>query len=421
MSGAWLRAAAAVVGLGLAAPAAAQEPTGTPAGPLSVGGSFWSRYEHRTGYESLGASRGRFVEGDFAVFRARLDLRTRLLELDGGWRAQAVFSPQADGFWGQQPTTVSTANLGIYRGYLSLSRDGLSLDVGRFDMNYGDALVIGDLRWHQTGRSYDGARTRVSGDGWWVDGFFTQLDDGLRNALGETRGNPAFLDGDVFFTGIYASLGGLIGEATTVEPYLLGQIWPKRSSDGARPAIQGTAGLRALQRFGPVDLRLEGGAQFGRRRVELDNPDVLAFAADAEAGLTVARGLRLSLEAAYASGDDPGSGTVEGWDQLYPTGHKWLGLMDIIGPRTNVASGVFHARFGSGPFGLKLDVHSFLRPETADDQDAFAGVESDLQARYRFGDPVLLRAMYALFVPGSAFAGDPDPAHYAELQLSLQY
>jgi hypothetical protein len=415
--------------------AALVAPSALAAAPprLEVGANFWGRYEARENYDRLGVSRGRFLEGDWLVYRARLDLHTTPLAIgDSGLTAAVFLSPQADGFWGNQSGTVATPNLGIYRGFLRLDHGAVTADFGRFDLNYGDALVIGDLRWHQTGRSFDGARARLAADDAWVDLFLTQVDEGLRFGFDEEkaafapRSNAQPLEGDVYFAGVYGSLGGLLGPSTTLEPYALSRVWLANGAE-LRPAVEGTFGVRARQRFGIVDVRLETGLQLGRRRAQGGaNPEVFAWQADGEVGVTPTPGLRFAFEALYATGDDPETETLEAYDELVPTTHKWLGLMDIIGVRTNIASGVVHASWRSGPVGLKLDTHGFFRPRTADGQSGFAGVEADLNVFYHFGEELVARAMYAVFVPGSDhFFPDPTRpaadavAHYGELQLTF--
>lgn len=402
--------------------------------PLKVGASIFTRFEMREGYDRLGVSRGRFTEGELVVYRTRLRLDTAMIDVGGGQRVMVRFAPQVDGFWGNQPSTVSNPNLGVNEAFLRLDNDLFTLDVGHFMMNYGDALVIGNLDWHQTARSFDGGRVRVSPEDaeYWVDVFFTQLSDGW--------GGPDLdpLAGDAYFTGIYADVGPLIGAQTALEPYLLGQLWlsqevptdPTDPSAGTTTnpgAVQGTFGVRAKQSYGVVDLRLEAGVQFGKRRVGATAPEVFAFQVDGEVGVTPLKGLRLALEGLYASGDDPTTNQVEGWDQLYPTAHKFLGLMDVIGGRSNVASGVLHVAYaGLSPVVVKLDTHVFARPRTADGVSAYAGTELDMNVIYRLGEGLKLRAMYAVFVPGSDHyfvdgAAADEPAHYVECQFGYAF
>ena len=408
--------------------------TSVPGWPLKVGASMWARYEVRENYDRLGVSRGRFREGDFAVYRARLSLKTSPIDLGGGQKVTLQFSPQADGFWGDQPSTVSNPNLGVYEAFVRLENDWVRLDVGHFSLNYGDALVIGDLRWHQTARSFDGGRARIFLDDGptWIDLFVTQLDEGLFGP------DPDFLAGDSFFIGAYASLGSLVSDSMTLEPYVLAQIWTQQDQ-AENPAtgeaidrgaaVQTTIGLRALQPIGIVDVRVEAGIQLGRRRVNFsENPEVLAFQVDGEIGIKPAKGFRISLEGLYASGDDPATAdTLEGYDELFPTTHKFLGLADVIGIRTNIASGVLHLKYAGVPdWVFKLDQHIFARPRTTDGQRGYAGTETDINVIYKIAKGMTGRVMYCAFVPGSRhFLVDgsavDDLLHYVEVQYGYAF
>jgi len=428
-------------------PAAAPEPqaeadSSIPGWPLKVGASVFTRFEMRQGYDKLGRSGGRFTEGEFIVYRARLRLDTAAIDIGRGQSVTLRFAPQVDGFWGNQPSTVSNPNLGVNEAYLRLSNDLFKLDVGHFMMNYGDALVIGNLGWHQTARSFDGARVRFApkGSKYWVDVFATRLGEGI----GGPDASP--FAGDVVFTGIYADFGKLLTDKTVLEPYLLGQIWGSQDNVAVDPAdptmgtttqqgaAQGTFGVRAKQSYGMFDVRLELGLQFGKRRAGFNNVSVFAYQIDGEVGVKPIKGLRLGLEGLIASGDDPNSTKNEAWSQLYPTAHKFLGLMDIMGGRSNVASGVFHLAYsGIERFVFKADAHVFVRPQTVAGQKSYAGTELDLNAIYILGKGLKLRVMYAVFVPGSSHFGPIDPtaaslvapadnvAHYVETQFGYDF
>ncbi|MEM6559557.1 MAG: alginate export family protein [Myxococcota bacterium] len=392
--------------------------------PLELGAHLFGRYENRQGYDRLAVSRGRFLEGDSTVYRARLVLTSAPIDLGTGLSTRFRFAPQAAGFFGNLTNTTETADLGLYEGWLRLEGTSWLVDAGRLRLNYGDALVIGDLDWNQVGRSFDGLRSRLDlNSAGWIDLIVTQVRDGIGGP-----GDDSFA-GDIFFGGVYASLGTLIDEDLQLEPYVLSQLWgEERVNDSTAPAAaQLTAGVRAVRDFGPVDVRLEPGIQFGQRRVENATPDVVAYQVDLEAGVRLADGLRVSLEGIFASGDDPTTSDVEGWDELFPTTHKWLGLMDVIGIRTNVASGVAHASFVSGRFKALLDAHLFWRPETATTQRSYAGAEFNMQAIYILGHGMTIRGLYGAFVPGNDHffnVGEgrfnADVAHYLEAQYTFR-
>lgn len=394
-----------------------------PGTPLDVGTYIFGRFENRDGYDRLGVSRGRFSEGNFTVYRARLILTSQSIDLGNGLYTSFRFSPQAAGFLGNLPSTVSTAPFGVYEGWLRVGGDAWYVEAGRLRLNYGDSLFIGDLDWNQVGRSFDGFRGRFEvGEEGWVDAVFTQLADGINGP-----DDDAFA-GDVFLAGFYGHLGSLLDGALTLEPYVFSQLWGQQrlAADTTTPrASQITAGVRVKRAFGPIDLRLEPGVQFGQRPVGTSSADVVAYQADAEIGFRVSEGLRVAIEGAYASGDDPDTRELEGWDDPFSTAHKFLGLMDVIGLRTNIASGVLHAQFQSGSFKALVDAHAFWRPETVPGQESYAGSEIDVQAIVALGRGMSIRGLYAAFIPGSdhffvTTGFNDDVAHYVEAQYTFK-
>ena len=140
------------------------------------------------------------------------------------------------------------------------------------------------------------------------------------------------------------------------------------------------------------------------------------------------------VEGLIASGDDPTTTDKnEGWNELYPTAHKFLGLADVFHQggqkRTNVASGVLHLTLKpTAEVSIQLDGHLFTRLKgmTAAGKDGgFAGAEVDTGIGYALGKGLSLKALYALFVPGkdfypqgpTAMTADEKLAHYLELEL----
>jgi hypothetical protein len=155
-----------------------------------------------------------------------------------------------------------------------------------------------------------------------------------------------------------------------------------------------------------------------------------AYQADAEIGISPAEGFRVGLEGLYASGNDLATEKDEGWNQLYPTAHKFLGFADIAGGRSNVASAVLHLKAAFEPLTIGVDAHYFSRPEAGpDDQDGAVGSEIDTNVLYAFGGGASLRGMYAIFLPNEDFwepkSTSPDvagdPLHYFELQFGYDF
>ena len=438
----------------IAPPAPAAPPPSPPVGLVPTG-SFFGRYEVRANYDEIGVSRpARFLEGDAFFYRARLGLATTPIPISESANVMLQFTPQTAGVMGTLPNTITDATIGLHEGYLRAATSSVRFDIGRFEMNYGDSLVIGSLDWNETGRSFDGMRARVAPSGptgYYVDFFGTMVREG--------RELTPFAGGDQYFMGVYAGLGPAITTGLDLDLYMLPQIYtkanaidlapldPMNAPTEREPAAEVTFGVRAKQKVDMIDYRAEAGLQVGKRPrgfpltamgmavpppAELDNADVMAYQIDAEVGVTPVDMLRLGLEGMLASGDDPTTADKnEGWNELYPTAHKFLGLADIFHQggqkRTNVGSAVLHVTLKpTTELTLQLDGHIFTRmqPMAPMAKDGgFAGAEVDTGIGYALGKGLNLKALYAVFVPNEDFypqgnvAADEKLAHYLELEL----
>jgi hypothetical protein len=401
-------------------------PAGYAGPPLVLTGSFFHRFEYRDGYRDLGVAGGRTPEGDYTVFRARLGLGVGPMDIGGGHAVFLQFTPQASGYVGTMPDTVAELNLGLHEAYVGLQGRLYRLQVGLIEMDYGEALIIGNLDWHQTARRFQGARVRLaeSKDGWYVDLFATQLVEGT--PFFETP----FGAGDRYFVGVYSNVGPALTKGLTLDLYALSQLWPgadevEDPNDpgtfvGRDRAAELTLGSRVKYRTGAVDYRAEAGVQTGSRIVAGgQSAQALAYHWDAEVGYNLLSDkLRLSVEGLYASGNDATTARQNGWNQLFPTAHKFLGLMDIIGPRTNIGSAVAHVQVRPMKgLVVSADGHLFFRPERADDTDAYAGAEANLNVLYVIGGGLKARGLYGVFVPAAGHYPIDRVAHYVELEL----
>lgn len=398
--------------------------------PLTVTGSFWTRYEVRENYErhpSLVHPR-LHREGDRFVYRARLGLQTNPVDLGGGQSIVVKVSPQAYGVHstGPAPETIADGyDLGVYEGFVRLQGRSLDIDVGRFRMNYGDSLVIGDLDWHEAGRAFQGGRMRFKGrSGYYTDVFATLINEGADLTGG-------VFEGDRYFYGVYTGVGPLLGDLD-LDVYLLSQTWGSIAGDpdGAVASDQEgasffTFGARVAQQIDLFDYRAEAGVQLGTTPVPGGNArDKLAYQADASVGITPIKKLRIGVGGLIASGDDdPTDDTDTAWDPLFPTGHKFLGLSDVFGERTNAVSGNLDVRYQPlRSLILALQGHALARLESDNASgDTYAGTEIDTHVIHPMGHGALLRAMYAVFIPSESYWAQPDPIHYLEAQFGFDF
>ncbi len=446
------------------------QPLPAPSGWLPViTGSYFTRYELRSGYDDLGVAtptyRQRFIDGDAFYYRLRFGIGTGMLDVGRGLKVGLQFTPQATGVFGNLgPNTIADAALGLHEGYARVQGTYARFDAGRFEMNYGDALVIGNLDWNEVARSFDGMRAHIasSPNSAWLDLFATVIREGRLDIPGRgttlDQSNGIGL-GDIYFTGAYAALGPAIMKGLDLDAYALVRGWATAKDLRATAAnvnstyrrdgaTELTLGTRAKQKIGAFDYRVEGGLQTGTRPgaapaattpapiPTVKNANVLAGQIDLELGVSAPNErFRASVEGVYASGDDPKSKKNEGWDELYPTSHKWLGLSDAFVQngvkRTNVLSAILHLTAVPLPnLTLQADGHLFARPQplTVGGKDGVAGGEVDIGAVYVLAKGLKTRALYAVFVPTDRLytdmlpatgynRGGPDPVHFCEVEL----
>lgn len=404
--------------------------------PLKIGTSTFSRFEYRQNYDELGVSRPRFTEGDNTVFRARLTFQTAELDL-AGIKGSIYFAPQASGSWGMSGTggTVGEANVGIYEGYFKLAGEHLAFKAGRFAMNYGEALVIGNLDWHQSGRAFDGAHLSAKAGKVTVDAFFTQTAEGW-----PAQGQP-FFAGDSFFWGAYGMFGPAITEGLDLDAYALARTWGASNTttdDGMGGTVTThrdaatfvTIGARAKQKLGVFDYRAEADLQLGKNQNAAggDSLNKLAYQGDLELGIAPSEAFRIALGGAFASGNKSDTADKdEAYDELFPTTHKWLGLMDVIGLRTNVAAAILKTQINfTKTFGLSVDGHVFWRPEDGglgrvNNDNSLAGFEIDAGLAKKLGKYALVRGLYGIFIPGQDHYASNVAAHYVEVEAGLRF
>lgn len=435
-------------------------------------GSYFTRYEVRSGYDDLSlsstTSRPRLLEGDAFYYRVRFGIGTGLIDLGSRIKVGLQFTPQTTGTFGNlsatpnAPTTVMDANLSLHEGYARVQGLYARVDAGRFEMNYGDSVVIGNLDWNELGRTFDGFRSRfsTSSTSAWLDVFATVLDDGRPDVVrGQTLdSSPGISLGDLYFLGAYAGLGPLVGHGLDLDAYALSRVWGDAKEvrlNAQSPVFRRehasdiTLGIRAKQRISAFDYRFEGGIQAGRRPgaaptattqnppSTVDSVRARAFHGDLELGANMAADkLRIGAEVIYASGDDAKTkGKNEGWDELYPTAHRTLGLSDawVQGgqKRTNTLAGLLHLTVSPLKIlTLHTDGMMLARPEHSvqyKNQSGLAAAEVDMGGTVTIAKGLKVRTTYALFLPRDKFYTDvlpqpatshgADPVHFCEVEL----
>ena len=236
----------------------------------------------------------------------------------------------------------------------------LTLKLGRQVLAYGDERLIGPLEWSNISRTFDGVKLRWEEKSWSLDAFASTVvvpERGSYNQSDFFNGNET--DREQVFSGLYFSTTALGPQ--TIDLYAL--HLHENPNPRFQPAAIGntnfaTFGLRIKSKPGafahaepvgdgkavadgkstppapaapkPVglDYDLEAAFQTG----EVRGLDLTAFAVHAGLGYTfdTVWRPRLGVEYNYASGDsDPTDTSVETFQNLFPTNHKFYGIMDL--------------------------------------------------------------------------------------------
>jgi hypothetical protein len=258
----------------------------------------------------------------------------------------------AQGAAGVSGGTVDSA-LDLHQAYTTyMPTEKAAYTWGRYEMKYGDELVIGPVGWSLVGRSFDGFKGHwVFSDMFWLDGFYNKITETT------TAGNPPTgptATADKNFYGLYfgAKPSAAIAEADLY--YLVVQNNTPSGTGTDKTEDRATMGLRVKGATGPVDYRAEWSSQSGKDYTgfQATNGDIKdADQLNAEVGFKFGD-TRVSAEHSNAN---------KNYHQLYPTGHKWLGYQDLFGRRniTQLRVGASHKFMEH--MGVALDFHTFTR------------------------------------------------------------
>lgn len=315
--------------------------------------------------------------------------------------------------------------ISLYQGFAEVlcpTREGNSLKVGRQELVYGSAFMIGSNSFYQ-GLTFDAARLRLTPSrpftvdifgGWYA----TPWSDGIEGSL----------------AGGYATW--TVAEGTALEFY----GFRDGGSDGRNGGEhRNSLGLRATAKLGPVSLEVEPVWQRGRLYNGVDATESISawgghvdLYADAElAGLTN----HFFAGAAYGSGSrdaaNGGSGRKEFLNQI--TDSSLSGDMNVVGDLSGIDVGDSHA---SGlqiyTLGWGIDLTKelnfsatgryFLANYVPDGESRRIGLETDFTLTYTMNDTLSLIAGYDRFFTGKFFrgaSGSDDDIHYGYLMLQF--
>jgi hypothetical protein len=268
--------------------------------------------------------------------------------------------------------------------------------------------LVGSNNWGEVGRAWTGLNVT---NGKW-DFFVGRLD---LDTIGETGGDQhlAYAGYDHRFgrTTLYYKLNRF-GESV----YTLGHEWGMDS--------------------GNAHIGINAATQWGRT----GGSDLSAWAAVGKVKFNL--GDRMNLFASYstASGGTTAAGTVRTFDDLYPSDHHRLGMMDLVALR-NIRALTFGVGFDvNESIGLKASYNSFTLFDEDDlwyqSRNIFnnfgaapgngtnLGSEIDVQLNWKLNEMLKLSGGFGIFDPGSFIqnaGGGNDNATFMYVGVNLRY
>lgn len=336
----------------------------------------------------------------------------------------------------------------ILKAYVQIGniKKGFSSTIGRQFLSYGDQRLVGPLEWLNQARTFDAVKLRYAAPTFAVDAFVSSPVNFTNNMWNQSD----FLDNDearnAVFSGIYLATQW-VPVNTTTDFYIF-----HKSDDGTADfgPVRGDTSFVTLgtlwkgdpKKLGGFDYEMEMAYQTG----EVSGRDLDAFAGHWALGYNWLKHSwkpRLAVQYNYGTGDgDQNDGSIQTFQNLYPTNHLFYGFMDTTG-WINMHNPQLNLSFMPTPkLKVMLDYHLYWMANTADawyrvngvtrvrplngaavTADQFRGQELDLTAVYKLNPHVAIQAGYSYFMAGNYLddTGAEDDAHFGYVQVQLDF
>lgn len=344
-------------------------------------------------------------------------LRTRLrLALRPGAQTNAVIVIQDARAFGD-PVSGATAgddNLGVHEAWFEirgLLGDWLNLRAGRLELDYGNGRLVGAGWWGNGGRSFDAIMLTVADPAVILDYMYAVRIERFQR-------DPT----DATINMLYARFPRAKADVFLLLDY------DGRVFGGKRMLKRATAGAYSARGFGGGwDYVSNLAFQFGKQV----NADIAAWLATVELGrvLNSDAKYRVALGIDLASGDDPDSDSWNAFDNLYYTGHRSRGYMDLFVPSNIEGLFDFYLRQTASPWDRVTvggDLHYFRTHQEymslyGGGRTRSRGIELDLYLRSTRIQSATVEIGGAIFFPSEDWQGpNADPALWGYTMITVR-
>jgi hypothetical protein len=400
---------------------------------LSVGGQVRERLEYFGQY--LWGTKGAPEQSDaylLSRFRLNVDLHiTPYFRIFG--EGKSSLSTNRDLLGGTSNAYVDEIDLqnGFAEAMIPLGKQAsVTFRGGRQELLFGAQRLVGPSDYTNVRRTFDGGLANLRLCDWTITPFWAELVVVSKYSFNEPNQNQKIY-------GVY-STGPLHFLPINLDLYWL-------SVNNADAHFNGTVGRERRQTLGGrtwgkigktgLDFEVEGATQFG----SVGDNDIGAWMLTTILGYTfqiVDLSPRVYLEFDYASGDSKTGGRVGTFNELYMTGHSFLGYIDYIG-RQNIISP--NGGISLSPIhGLTLSLQQYFFWR-ASDRDAlynksggvirpgntttarYVGAETDFLATYAFDRHILVYGGYSYFFAGEFIEKTGSSKNSDYIYAAIQY
>jgi hypothetical protein len=198
--------------------------------------------------------------------------------------------------------------------------------AGRQELIFGDQRILGISNWINTPRTFDAVHADVNYGKVRIDAFSASLVNDVDGSFDHSKaGNDLH--------GLYGTISRILPGAT-IEPYLLWHLGAGYKTEEGLAARRSTKTL-AIRIARPAKDRIDYEAHLLRQFGTIGSDSVGAYAMNFDLGYTWSKTAlkpRIYADYAYASGDkNPHDGTINTFDQIYPSNHGLYGIVDLFG------------------------------------------------------------------------------------------
>jgi hypothetical protein len=318
---------------------------------------------------------------------------------------------------GTSGNTAEDSKLGLHQGYFAWNcqaLDGLTILAGRFEMAKADERFFGAVGWDNVGRSYEGWALNYSGLP------FAAID---LYGLKVVEAGTANMDQTAW--GLY--FNKIMGY--NLDFFYNVHDFGENAAEEANAL--NTIGLHYDNvYFDALGVNFNFGMQMGTNEWGGTDRDYGGMMYGLDLSWTLGLGILEKVGFGYESMSGDGDATddaMDDWMELYPTGHKFHGYMDIAGPTYSGSSAGLNDIqlnfWGNLPLGLqyKLDYHMFSYVEdTGLENNTDLGSEIDLTLKKSMGN-FGVNLGYSMFTPTDNLVNDGDSMSWMYLQFIANF